>query len=116
MSAVRIVVVLWGGLFAVLGLLMPPGDGDLWWQRWLGETILATHHLPTALGPETFSAAGAPWIPQEWLLSVLVAVTMNHGMFVFLRLAVSAIPVTILLAIVARSRGRCPLEAVAIVL
>ena len=78
MSAVRIVMVLWGGLFLVLGPLLPPGDGDLWWQRWLGDLILRTHHLPSALGPETFTSAGVPWVPQEWLLSIVVALAMDR--------------------------------------
>lgn len=116
MSAIRIVMVLWAGLFFVLGPLMPPGDGDLWWQRWLGEAILRTHGLPNALGPETFSAAGAPWVPQEWLLSLIVALSMDHGFFVVVKLLAAAIPVVILLTIIYRSRWRCGPEAIAIVL
>lgn len=56
-------------------------DGDVAWQRWLGERILATHALPSALGTETFTAATSRWIPQEWLLSLSVALVMRSGDF-----------------------------------
>lgn len=116
MSPVRIALVLWGGLFFVLTPLLPPGDGDLWWQRWLGDAILRTHRLPTALGPETFAASGAPWVPQEWLLSLAVAVSMQHGWFMLLRIAFAAIAVLVLLSIVVRARGRAEPTAIALVL
>jgi hypothetical protein len=49
-------------------------DGDLYWQRWLGESVLSSGHIPSALGNEVFTAQGAPWVAQEWLSSMLVAV------------------------------------------
>lgn len=116
MSAVRIVMVLCGGLFLVLGPLMPPGDGDLWWQRWLGELILRTHHLPSALGSETFTATGAPWLPQEWFLSMLVALAMLHGWFGVLSVLVAAIPVGVLLSIYARSHDQAAPMDIAVAL
>jgi hypothetical protein len=116
MSAVRIVMVLWGGLFLVLGPLLPPGDGDLWWQRWLGDLILRTHHLPSALGPETFTSAGVPWVPQEWLLSIVVALTMDRGLLAVLKVLFSLIPIAILASIYLRSRDRSTPVAIAIVL
>jgi len=54
-------------------------DGDLFWQRRLGEYVLAHHAIPTALGNDVFSAPGAPWVPQEWLFSIIVAVAWAHG-------------------------------------
>jgi hypothetical protein len=48
-------------------------DADLAWQNWLGAYVLHTHHLPKHLGHETFTAAGARWVPQEWAFSVAVA-------------------------------------------
>jgi hypothetical protein len=56
--------------YFITAIAYPPIDGDLWWQRWLGERILRTGAIPSSLGAETFSAAGAPWIPQEWLFSI----------------------------------------------
>ncbi|MGB7049557.1 MAG: hypothetical protein WBD57_14625, partial [Candidatus Cybelea sp.] len=58
--------------------------------------VLQTHRLPTALGSETFTAAGAPWVPQEWLFSVIVAVATNLHLFTVLAVAVSAIPLAVL--------------------
>ena len=55
----------------------PYVDGDLFWQKHLGAYVLAHHALPTALGHETFSAPGAPWIPQEWLLGIVAAIAFD---------------------------------------
>ncbi|GAC1304873.1 MAG: hypothetical protein NVSMB21_05880 [Vulcanimicrobiaceae bacterium] len=55
--------------FAAIAIAYPQNDGDLHWQRWLGAQIARAHAIPHALGRETFSAAGAPWTPQEWLFS-----------------------------------------------
>ena len=67
------------GWFAALALRLPRGDGDLLWQRWLGERVLREHAIPRALGPETFAAEGAPWTPHEWLFSTVFAWTSAHG-------------------------------------
>jgi hypothetical protein len=65
-----LVIAILGARFFSTALTYPSGDGDLAWQRWLGAIILRTHALPSALGAETFTAAGAPWVPQEWLFSI----------------------------------------------
>ncbi|HEV3087869.1 MAG TPA: hypothetical protein VGX96_11645 [Candidatus Elarobacter sp.] len=69
-------VVAW---LTALALRFPAGDGDLLWQRWLGERILREHAIPRALGPETFAADGAAWTPHEWLFSTALAWTGDHG-------------------------------------
>jgi hypothetical protein len=69
-------VVAWLGALAIR---FPAGDGDLLWQRWLGDRILREHAIPRALGDETFAAAGAPWTPHEWLFSTALAFTARHG-------------------------------------
>jgi hypothetical protein len=74
----------------VVGVLgVPPSDGDLGWQHWLGVQILGSG-LPHALGAESFTAAGAPWVPQEWLFSTLLALAVAHGMGWLFALAVGA--------------------------
>ena len=113
MSAVRIAIVLWSALYLGLGPLRSPGDGDLYWQRWLGDAILQLHRLPQALGAETFTSAGVAWIPQEWLFSILVALAMNHGLFLFFALMLSAVPIAILGSIYLRSREASNVEAIA---
>ena len=107
---------LWGGLFLVLGPLRAPGDGDLYWQRWLGDLVLQIHRLPTTLGSTTFTASSAPWIPQEWLFSVAVAAAHDYHAFVALSIIVSALPLGILLSIYWRSRAESQPEAIGIVL
>jgi hypothetical protein len=99
-----------------LGPLHKPADGDLYWQRWLGELLLQTHRLPTVLGPETFSAPGAPWVPQEWLFSLAVAASLQHRLFFALCVAVSAVPLAIFCSIFARARAIASPEAIGIAL
>jgi hypothetical protein len=64
---------------SALAIRLPPRDGDLLWQRWLGERILRDHAIPRTLGPEAFAASGAPWTPQEWLFSLGLASTAHQG-------------------------------------
>ena len=116
MSAVRIVMALWAGFFLVLGPLHTPGDGDLYWQQWLGDVILRTHQLPVALGSETFTSVGAHWVPHEWLFSTLVALAAQHEASFLLAILVSAIPALILVSIYLRSRATAGPEAIAVVL
>lgn len=46
-------------------------DPDMWWHLKAGERILQTHSVPRV---DTFSytAAGRPWIAQEWLSEVTI--------------------------------------------
>jgi hypothetical protein len=78
--------------------------------------VLATHRLPTALGAETFTANGAPWVPQEWLFGILVAVSTDRGLFLLLALAVSALPLTIFVSIYLRARGSAGAAAIGVTL
>ena len=74
----------------VVGVLgVPPSDGDLGWQHWLGVQILG-NGLPHALGSESFTATGAPWVPQEWLFSTLLALAVGHGVGWLFALAVGS--------------------------
>ncbi len=59
----------------------PGQDGDLAWQQWLGAKVIQAHQLPHSLGPETFTSAGAKWVPQEWAFSLAVASTLPQGRF-----------------------------------
>ena len=63
-------IAIFAARFVATAIAYPARDGDLAWQRWLGATILRAHAIPSALGPETFSAVGAPWVPQEWAFSI----------------------------------------------
>lgn len=54
-------------------------DGDLFWQRELGNFIIAHSQIPSSLGTEVFSAVGAPWVAHEWLSSILVAVAFKYN-------------------------------------
>ncbi len=115
-NAVRLVLVLWGGLYLAVNPFRALNNGDLYWQRWLGDYILQWHRLPTALGTETFTAAGAPWVPQEWFISIFVALAMRHGLLVPFAILMAVIPIGILASIYVRSTKAATPEAIAIVL
>ncbi len=106
------------GWLAALALRFPARDGDLLWQRWLGERILREHAIPRALGPETFAADGAPWTPHEWLFSTALAWTGDHGLPWALPwlCALAAALVLIAMALRCGRRGVSPLGASAAVL
>jgi hypothetical protein len=72
-----LVVAVFAARYLVTAIAYPQVDGDLSWQRRLGETILRGGGIPHALGAETFTAAGAPWLPHEWLFSVGAALATN---------------------------------------
>jgi hypothetical protein len=73
-----------GAYFFAAAIAFPPHDGDLYWQRWLGATIVATGHVPRALGSEAFAAPNAPWVPQEWLFAIAASASRGPlGRIVF---------------------------------
>ena len=96
-------VVAWLG---ALAMRFPAGDGDLLWQRWLGERILREHAIPRALGDETFAASGAPWTPHEWLFSTALAAGAQRGATWFVPLACALAVGVALATVVLRCRSR----------
>jgi hypothetical protein len=115
-SAVRLVLFFSGGLFVALDPFRAPQNADLYWQRWLGEYAVAWHRLPNALGNETFTAAGAPYVPQEWFISFVVAFAMRYHLLVPLAMLMAVVPIAILVSIWFRSRERASPGAIAAVL
>lgn len=103
---------------SALAIRLPPQDGDLLWQRWLGERILREHVIPRVLGPEAFAASGAPWTPQEWLFSIALAWTGDRGAtwLVPLACAMAAGLALAMVAVRARRRGVDALLSTAAVL
>ncbi len=81
-------------------------DGDLSWQQWLGTYVLHAHQLPVRLGRETFTAPGAPWIPQEWAFSVAVAWFSSTGRFFVLAILTTAAAALALLITAYRAQRR----------
>lgn len=83
--------------FAVSAWFDPGRDGDIAWQQWLGLQILHTGSIPAALGPEAFTAPGAPWVPQEWALSLAIALTLGTPWFAALVAATTLAAAAVLL-------------------
>jgi len=70
---------IWTGVFVGRAVGSTWTDGDSWWQLALGHDVLRTHAIPsTLLG--TYTAAGAPWVAQEWVFSVGLAWCTDHGL------------------------------------
>ncbi len=81
------IIMLFCARFAAASWFDPHRDADIAWQQWLGLYILHNGHLPAVLGPETFTSAGAQWVPQEWAMSLAVAVTVGTAAFPLLAAA-----------------------------
>lgn len=95
-------------MFAANAIGYGAGDGDLWWQRQLGEAVLRTHTLPHTLGPATFSAPDARWIPHEWLFATLWALANRSGADTVFRIACAAVALLTLVAEALRARRAAP--------
>lgn len=97
-------------------IVKPPGDGDLWWQRALGKAVITTHRIPRALGTETFTASGVPWVPQEWLFGSFVFLGTIHAENALVAILVAGCCITalVLTALRALRRGAAPSTVAAI--
>jgi hypothetical protein len=79
MRLILVVVALFAAYLVGNRIAHPFIDGDLFWQRQLGEFVLTNHAIPSMLGNDVFSAPGAPWTPHEWLLGIFAAFAMDHN-------------------------------------
>ena len=53
-------------------------DPDLWWHLRTGQWIVETGHVPHT-DPFSFTRAGHPWVPHEWLSDVVFYELWKHG-------------------------------------
>ena len=74
----RLWVVIALALPALLSLLVPLPAVDLAYQVRAGDEILASGALP-AVDTWTYTIAGAPWVDQQWLAQVLLALGYRIG-------------------------------------
>ncbi|HVA27913.1 MAG TPA: hypothetical protein VNF68_07015 [Candidatus Baltobacteraceae bacterium] len=100
------IAALFGAHYAALAGDALRRDGDLAWQRWLGEIVLRSHHLPSALGAETFAAAGSAWVPQEWIFGTVLALSLRAHVFTLFALGVAFAASAALAAIAWRAHLR----------
>lgn len=98
------IALLFAAQFSVAAVHAFTRDGDFYWQRWLGEFVLRERALPHALGAEAFAAAGASWVPQEWLFSTLLAVALHVHLFAAFALAVALGAALTLVLVASRAR------------
>jgi len=109
-----LLIAVFAARFLVVAVAYPQLDGDVSWQRWLGAQILRNSRhgvaVPHALGSETFTAAGSPWLPHEWLFSVAAALgSAGAGWFIFSgAVALCAVAALVLAALDAERRGASP--------
>lgn len=71
LGALLVGAVFWSGRMFIV-------DPDLWWHIKVGDSILATHKLPT-VDSYSFTVAGQPWIAYEWLGEVLFSWVHHIG-------------------------------------
>lgn len=111
-------IALLGVRFLVSAWFYPAQDADLAWQHVLGDAVLRSHAIPSHLGPETFTAAGSAWVPQEWLFSVAVAWAFDHGRFGWLAIlnTLAAVAALTIVALHARRRGATAFPITAVVI
>jgi hypothetical protein len=64
-------------------------DGDTSWHVATGQWILQGGRIPNA-DPFSFTAAGHPWVPMEWLADILFAFAFNLAGFAGLAILVAA--------------------------
>jgi len=113
MTLAYVVILIVFAAFTGRAMRVPYGDGDLFWQKHLGAYVVAHRALPNALDSTTFSAPGAPWTPQEWLLGVAAYLTIPSGhLWVLALLAGAALAFALL--VTARRGVRFGASAIAI--
>jgi hypothetical protein len=100
-------------LLVLLGLLAADAwitglDNDLWWQRALGDFVLAHHALPGTLGPATFAAPDAHWLPHEWIFATLWALAARADMATAFRFGCVLVAFAALTIDAARARSAAP--------
>ena len=91
----RLWVVIALALPALLSLLVPLPAVDLAYQVRAGDEILATGALP-AVDTWTYTIAGTPWVDQQWLAQVLLALGYGIGGWELLAVARAALVVVAL--------------------
>lgn len=87
-------------------LFAPPvlGDGDTWWHLATGQWILAHGRVPDR-DVFSYTMAGQPWLAQEWLSQLLMAVAFRgagwSGVMILF-----ALPVALTVMLLGRHLGR----------
>lgn len=113
MALAYVVVLIVFAAFTGRAMRVPYGDGDLFWQKHLGAYVVAHRALPHALDQTTFTAPGAPWTPQEWLLGVAAYLTIPRG-DLWILAVLAGIALSIALLVTARRGERFGASSMAI--
>lgn len=101
-------------LLAVFVLLLPPllaskpglfADGDVSWHVAAGQWILANGRIPDT-DPFSFTMAGQPWVPHEWLAEIAYALAFNAGGYAGLAAVVTAALMALHLTVFLHLRSR----------
>jgi hypothetical protein len=110
----RLWVVIALALPALLSLLVPLPAVDLAYQVRAGDEILATGALP-GVDTWTFTIAGAPWVDQQWLAQIVLALGYRAGGWELLAVARAGLVVLAFgLLLAACVERRTPVRAAAV--
>lgn len=113
MALAYVVVLIVFAAFTGRTMRAPYGDGDLFWQKHLGAYVVSHRALPHALDQTTFTAPGAPWAPQEWLLGVAAYLAIPHG-DLWVLAVLAGIALSIALLVTARRAAHFGASSIAI--
>ncbi|MBI5549602.1 MAG: hypothetical protein HY901_37425 [Deltaproteobacteria bacterium] len=93
------------------------GDADLFWHLRLGLETLERHELPTVVEC-SWTAGGAPYLANDWLAQILLALAFLAGGFpgvaVFKALLIALVAVLLFLAAESRSQGNVRASGLAV--
>jgi hypothetical protein len=78
LSAASVVVVAFFGAALLPRATWPLIDPDVWWHIRAGDEVLATGRVP-ATDSWSLTAAGHPWISQDWMTNVVLALGARAG-------------------------------------
>ena len=76
LSTGTVLAVAFFGIVVFVRTTQPLLDGDVWWHLRAGETVLRDGAIPS-INTWTIAGAGLPWISQDWLSNVLMALLFN---------------------------------------
>ena len=78
MTAGTVLAVAFFAVVVLVRTVQPLVDGDVWWHLRAGEAVLRDGAVPMT-NSWTIAGEGYPWISQDWLSNVVMALLLKVG-------------------------------------